>query len=185
MGQAVVAKGEDEQLVVEGNQVGPAVGLARRIRDQAALLPEELQPRLQAAHRAGGAFDEKRNVPEWRLGGLGGIAGGEADVGLAQEGIRHLDHQLLKHWLESPSALDYIVAITFNGNSPRLLLLFPGNAPERPPRPGHSGPDRASAPPGAQWRRRSGHSRTRRGSARRCRWPAMHPPPAPCEPSCR
>src|SRR6202030_992717 len=97
LGQALVAERQDEELVVERDQVGPAVGLAGSVRNQGSLLAKEFQPRLQPAHRAGWPFDEEGYVLERSLHRLGRVAGGEADVGPAHEGSRHFDHELLKH----------------------------------------------------------------------------------------
>src|SRR5439155_16317213 len=129
--------GQDEEFVVERDQVRPAIGFTRRVRNKLALLPEELEPRLEPAHRARRPFDEEGDVLERGLGGLGGVACGEADVGSAHKGSRHLDHELLKHSPKTSSALDYTVVIRFNGNSGRLLLLFRGSAAGHPRRPGY------------------------------------------------
>src|ERR1700686_2508469 len=97
LGQALVAERQDEELVVEGDQVGPAVGLAGGVRNQGALLAKEFQPGLQPAHWAGWPFDEEGYVLERGRYRLGRVARGEANVGPAHEGSRHFDHELLKH----------------------------------------------------------------------------------------
>src|SRR5207245_6475307 len=116
--QTLVAEGEDEQLIVERNQVGPAVGLTRGVRNQRPLLAEELEAGLQAAHRTRRALDEEGDVLERGLGRLGGIAGGEADGGAPQEGGRHLDPELLRPSPESPSAPGYTGCSRFRGTPP-------------------------------------------------------------------